>query len=180
MLAFSGPCSTRPGERGRADDVVAGVLRKVHWRFGMRPAIGGTRALLRVALLGCSGMSKVSICVDVADLDAATAFYCEALGCSLEKRQPSHNTLLAGGVTLHLSLKEAGSDPTGAGSSTRSYERHWTPVHLDFDVADVDATVNLVTRFGGTVEAVKRGDWGTAAFCADPFGNGLCLLAIRR
>jgi predicted enzyme related to lactoylglutathione lyase len=124
-------------------------------------------------------MSKVSICVDVADLDAATAFYCEALGCSLEKRKPSHNTLLAGGVTLHLLLKEAGSDPTGAGSFTRSYERHWTPVHLDFDVADVDATVDLVTRFGGTVEAVKRGDWGTMAFCADPFGNGLCLLAIR-
>ena len=68
---------------------------------------------------------------------------------------------------MHLLLKEAGTDATGTGSCTRSYERHWTPVHLDFDVDDVDAAVVEVKRLGGTVEGLKRGEWGAAAFCAD-------------
>jgi predicted enzyme related to lactoylglutathione lyase len=123
-------------------------------------------------------MLKVSICIDVSDLIAATSFYCEALGCSLEKEQPTHNTLSAAGTTLHLLSKGAGSQATLTGTGTRTYERHWTPVHLDFDVDDVDATIAKVERLGGIVEDIKRGDWGTAAFCADPFGNGFCLLRI--
>lgn len=122
---------------------------------------------------------RVSICIDVPDLKGATTFYCDALGCSIDKEQASHNTLSVGGTTLHLSLKEGGTDATGTGSCARSYERHWTPVHLDFDVDDVDAAVVEVKRLGGTVEGLKRGEWGAAAFCADPFGNGFCLLAIR-
>ena len=97
-------------------------------------------------------MLKVSICVDVPDLQAATKFYCEALGCSLEKEQATHNTLSAAGTTLHLSLKEAGSDATNGGSCLRDYERHWTPVHLDFDVTDVEEAAAKVIRLGGSVE----------------------------
>jgi catechol 2,3-dioxygenase-like lactoylglutathione lyase family enzyme len=91
----------------------------------------------------------VSICVDVPDLKAATAFYCDALGCSIDKEQASHNTLFVGGTTLHLMLKEGGTDATGTGSCIRTYERHWTPVHLDFAVDDVDAAVSEVKRLGG-------------------------------
>lgn len=112
-------------------------------------------------------------------MKAATTFYCDALGCSLDKEQASHNTLLVGETKLQLLLKEAGTDATGAGTCTRTYERHWTPVHLDFDVDDVDAAQAEVKRLGGTVERLERGEWGAAAFCADPFGNGFCLLAIR-
>lgn len=123
-------------------------------------------------------MATVSICIDVSDLKTATTFYCEALGCSLEKAQETHNTLSLDSITIHLSLKEAGSPATRTGSSLRSFDRHWTPVHLDFDVQDVDATAAEVERLGGTIEEVKRAEWGAAAFCADPFGNGFCLLAI--
>jgi catechol 2,3-dioxygenase-like lactoylglutathione lyase family enzyme len=121
----------------------------------------------------------VSICIDVPDLKAATTFYCDALGCSLDKEQASHNTLLLAGTKLHLLFKEGGTNATRAGSCARTYERHWTPVHLDFHVDDVDAAVAEVKRLGGTVEDLQRGEWGAAAFCADPFGNGFCLLAIR-
>lgn len=124
-------------------------------------------------------MPKVTICIDVPDLKAATTFYCGALGCSLEKEQASHNTLLVEGATLHLLLKQEGTVATGSGSCTRTYERHWTPVHLDFDVDDVDAAVAVVQRFGGTFEGLERDASGVAAFCADPFGNGFCLLALR-
>lgn len=122
---------------------------------------------------------RVSICIDVPDLSAATTFYCDALGCSVDKEQPSHNTLSAGGVTMHLLRKEAGTAATADGTCHRTYERHWTPVHLDFDVDDLDAAIAVVTRSSGTVESVKRGDWGGVAICADPFGNGFCLVSLR-
>ena len=34
-------------------------------------------------------------------------------------------------------------------------------------------------RAGGTVESVQRGDWGAVAVCADPFGNGFCLVSLK-
>lgn len=124
-------------------------------------------------------MLNVSICIDVSDLSQGTLFYCDALGCSLEKEHGDHNTLSAAGVTIHLSAKAAGSQATPHGA-TRTYERHWTPVHLDFDVEDIDVAVAKVKEAGGVVESIKRGDWGAAAFCSDPFGNGFCLLRITR
>lgn len=124
-------------------------------------------------------MVKLSVCIDVPDLSAGTAFYCDALGCSVDKQQASHSTLSAGGVKMQLLLKEAGTAATGEGSCLRNYERHWTPVHLDFDVDDLDSATALVTRSGGTVESVQRGDWGGMAICADPFGNGFCLVSLQ-
>ena len=99
-------------------------------------------------------MVKVSICIDVPDLSAATAFYRDALGCSVDKQQASHNTLSVEGVTMHLLLKEAGTAATENGTCYRTYERHWTPVHLDFDVDDLDAAMAAVKRSSGTVESV--------------------------
>lgn len=124
-------------------------------------------------------MPSLAICIDVSDLDTATTFYRDALGCSLDKEQASHNTLLVGETKVHLLLKAAGTDATGTGSCMRNYERHWTPVHLDFHVDDVDVAAAQVKRLGGTVERFERGEWGAAAFCADPFGNGFCVMAIR-
>lgn len=123
-------------------------------------------------------MTKVSICIDVPDLSAAAAFYRDALGCSVQKQQASHSTLSAGGVTMQLLLKEAGTAATVDGG-LRSYERHWTPVHLDFAVDDLDEAMAGVKRSGGTVENVQRGNWGGMAICADPFGNGFCLVSLQ-
>lgn len=124
-------------------------------------------------------MVRASICIDVPDLSVATAFYCDALGCSLVKQQASHNTLSAGAVTVQLLLKHAGTDATANGTCHRTYERHWTPVHLDFDVADLDAAIVAVKRSSGTVESLQQGDWGGMAVCADPFGNGFCLVSLK-
>lgn len=124
-------------------------------------------------------MPNVTICIDVPDLGRATAFYCEGLGCSLVKKRDSHNTVSANGAKIHLALKEAGTPATGQEGPVRDYARHWTPIHLDFDVEDIQTAIAAVKRLGGTVEDTKRGDWGAAAFCADPFGNGFCLLALK-
>lgn len=124
-------------------------------------------------------MASVSICIDVSDLPLATRFYCEALGCLIVKTRTSHTTLSAEGVTVQLLLKEAGTEAHTTPGCIRTYERHWTPVHLDFEVSNIDETMSSVERLGGKVEEVKRSDWGAAAFCADPFGNGLCLVTTR-
>ena len=124
-------------------------------------------------------MLRLSICIDVPNLNSATRFYCDALGCVLTEQKATHNTVTVAGTTIHLSLKDPGSSATGTGTCPRTYERHWTPVHLDFYVKDIDSVTGAIERLGGTVENSKKGDWGAAAFCADPFGNGFCLIVVH-
>lgn len=115
---------------------------------------------------------KISITVDVADLLVATKFYTEALGCELKnKNSGDWNVIRVGELDINLLEKAAGT--TAAANQKRSYARHWTPVHFDVGVDDVSATAALVRMHGGTIE----GDV-TPMFapCADPFGNGFCLV----
>jgi predicted enzyme related to lactoylglutathione lyase len=121
-------------------------------------------------------MTTVTICIDVADLDAAAAFYCQALQCSEIGRNPRTVKLAAGDNELYLILRPEGSMPFPAATEGRSFARHWTPVHLDFSVDDVELTTAEITRLGGTVEGRESGDWGSLTRCADPFGNGFCLV----
>lgn len=124
------------------------------------------------------GMPRITVCIDVSNLARATTFYCDALGCTLQATRETHHTLDADGTTVHLSLKAEGTRATPVPGSARTYARHWTPVHVDFDVDDLDAVATKVEHLGGHIEETKRGEWGTAAFCADPFGNGFCLLSL--
>ncbi len=122
-------------------------------------------------------MANVSISIDVPDLKQAVDFYTGALGCQLRPKQPKFNAVVtAGPVELHLLPNEAGSCPHESAEKGRSYERHWTPVHLDFLVDDVPGTVEKVVGSGGTHEGGEKADWGEIAYCADPFGNGFCII----
>ena len=96
-------------------------------------------------------MPTITVCIDVSDLARATAFYCDALGCTLRTTKDTHHTLDADGTTVHLSLKAEGTAATPGPATVRTYARHWTPVHVDFDVEDVDAVAAEVERFGGHV-----------------------------
>lgn len=120
-------------------------------------------------------LHSLSVSIDVPDLERAVTFYVEALSCRL-KRTISENwaVLAAGEVEIHLLEKR--EKTIAAADQRRSYERHWTPVHLDFVVSDVDLASAQIANFGGTVEAVHKGDLADIAHCADPFGNGFCLI----
>ena len=62
----------------------------------------------------------------------------------------------------------------------RDYERHWTPVHLDFVVEDVDAAVRRATDAGAKLERPAESKaWGRIAILSDPFGHGFSLLELR-
>lgn len=77
---------------------------------------------------------------------------------------------------IYLQEKEAGTNPIPSSDIIRNYKRHWTPVHLDFLTENVDEIVEKVLQLGGLHEGGESGDWGTIAYCADPFGNGFCII----
>ena len=119
---------------------------------------------------------KVSVSIDVPDVDKAVMFYTQALGCEGPAEKHGLKTLSAGNVDLYLLDKEEDSCPLPHGGTTRSYGRHWTPIHLDFLIRDVAGTVAKVVELGGSQEGGEKGDWGEIAYCADPFGNGFCII----
>jgi catechol 2,3-dioxygenase-like lactoylglutathione lyase family enzyme len=115
--------------------------------------------------------------VDVDDLDKASAFYCDGLGLKVGRRFEGWLELLGGSSPIYLLPKETGSPISPVSPGTRDYRRHWTPVHLDFVVDDIDAAVARAKAAGATVEQEARDHaYGRLALLADPFGNGFCLL----
>jgi predicted enzyme related to lactoylglutathione lyase len=116
--------------------------------------------------------------LDVDDLDRAVRFYREVFDLRIGRRFGSFGVELLGSTApIYLLVKAADSTPTPSSASRRSYERHWTPVHLDFVVDDVDAAVVRAVAAGAVLEnPVATHAWGKLAAMADPFGHGFCLV----
>ena len=121
---------------------------------------------------------KVLINIDVADLAKAERFYTEAFGLKVGRRFEGGSVeLLGAGTPLYLLENAAGTQPAPVPASPRDYRRHWTPVHIDIAVEDLDAAVARARAAGATLEQdVATHAWGRIATFADPFGNGFCLL----
>lgn len=121
--------------------------------------------------------------IDVPDLEAGVAFYADGLGFEAAGPAAADSfELRAGGVRIDLLERDPGTPavPTdGDGRPARNYDRHWTPVHLDLVVDDVDEAVRRAVAAGATLES-EPDDLGRErlARCVDPFGNGFCLLEL--
>lgn len=115
--------------------------------------------------------------LDVPDITTAEAFYTQAFGLRSGRRLgPGALELLGGPTPLYLLQSDAGSAATDDGD-VRDYERHWTPVHLDWVVADIDAALARAVAAGATLERpVRKRLWGKIAVLSDPFGHGFCLI----
>ncbi|MEI8153068.1 MAG: VOC family protein, partial [Hyphomicrobiales bacterium] len=51
----------------------------------------------------------------------------------------------------------------------RHYDRHWTPVHMDFGVDDIEGAVMRARDAGAKVEAdIESFPWGSLALLSDP------------
>jgi catechol 2,3-dioxygenase-like lactoylglutathione lyase family enzyme len=120
----------------------------------------------------------IRICIDVNDMERAVAFYTEGLGLHCGRRfQSGFVELLGAGSPIDLLLQTEGSRPLPGNVATRSFQRHWTPVHLDFVVDDIDAAVARLLQHGAVLEQpVTDRVWGRIAGLADPFGHGIDLL----
>ncbi len=122
------------------------------------------------------------MCIDVDDLDAGVAFYTRALGLAPGRRVGHEWAELVGApCAIDLLAKPPGTAALPSGTrALRDYERHWTPVHLDVVVDDLDAAVRRAVEAGAKVErAAEPKAWGRIAILADPFGHGFCLLEFR-
>ncbi|MFK7861725.1 MAG: VOC family protein [Granulosicoccus sp.] len=122
-------------------------------------------------------MIKLSVSIDVPDLAKGESFYVEALGCKKVRNQGDSMVVLStDNAEIYLQERATGSVAVKEGEIVRTYERHWTPVHLDFLRSDVNEVVAKVISSGGKHEGGQCGDWGAIAHCVDPFGNGFCII----
>lgn len=115
--------------------------------------------------------------LDVPDLASATAFYAAALGLVPGRRlQGGIQELLGAPVPIYLLERPAGQTSAGP----RRYDRHWTPVHPDYVVPDLDAALAKALAAGARLESgPDTHAWGRIAVCADPFGHGFCLIQFH-
>ena len=117
--------------------------------------------------------------IDVPDLAAAIDFYQRATGLRLLRRlfEGTVAELTGGSMRMLLLEKEDGSRPVPGARLSRNYRRHWTPVHLDFVVQDIEVATERAVAAGARLEGpVQTFVWGRQACLSDPFGHGLCLL----
>ena len=126
-------------------------------------------------------MIPISVNIDVPDLERGVRFYAEAFGLS-KTSEPYPGVAVMGGAGVQFCLleKPAGSQPAPGCDDARRYERHWTPVHVDFHVDDFEAALARAVGAGAAVE--QRFDdprHGPMAMCSDVFGHGFCLLGPR-
>jgi len=120
---------------------------------------------------------KISVSIDVSNLQQAEAFYVEALGCKKVRDQGATMMVISvDNSDIYLQEREPGTNPLKSSKAIRDYERHWTPIHLDFLCDNVDDVVSKVVKLGGKYEGGEEGDWGAIAHCSDPFGNGFCVI----
>jgi len=121
---------------------------------------------------------EVHAYIDVADLERGIAFYCDGLGLAL-KRRLSPSWVELGGANLPIFLLGNRKPTTNLGGTQiqRDFARHWTPVHLDFIVPELDAAVVRLTGLGATLDRpIQLAEYGRMANMADPFGNGFDLI----
>ena len=119
---------------------------------------------------------KLLLNIDVPDVETGLRFYTSAFDLKVGRRFGSGFVELLGWpATVYLLAKDGGT--IGAGGDPRRYSRHWTPVHADILVDDVDTAVERAVAAGAKLEApAKDAAYGRIAMLADPFGHGLCLI----
>ena len=116
--------------------------------------------------------------IDVDDLDKAVRFYQAAFGLKVGRRLGGSGVEMLGGpAPLYLLVKASGTAASSAATPVRRYDRHWTPVHLDFVVEEIESAVQGALAAGAQLEAaISTAKWGKLALMADPFGHGFCFI----
>ena len=114
--------------------------------------------------------------IDVPDLAEAIAFYTQAFGLTVTRRLGAEVAELSGlPARIYLLQKPGGS--IGAAKEPRRYDRHWTPVHIDVVVDDIEAALRRAVAAGAQAETdIRAAAYGKIAVLADPFGHGFCLI----
>ena len=116
--------------------------------------------------------------IDVNDLAAAVTFYCSAFELTVGRRFGTDGVELVGASSaIYLLAKAEGSTPSDFTTQRRSYVRHWSPIHLDFVVPEIESALQRAVSAGARLEKpIQTSEGGRLALLADPFGHGFCLV----
>lgn len=126
-------------------------------------------------------MPRILVNLDVDDIERAVTFYTAALELSVGRRFDSAFVELLGAeAPIYLLQKKRATSPFAGADQGRSYARHWTPLHLDFVVPDLDAALARAVAAGAMLESPpSQHAYGRLALLSDPFGHGFCLLQFQ-
>lgn len=116
--------------------------------------------------------------LDVDDLESAIDFYSSAFDLKVGRRFGTSGVEMLGSSSpIYLLVKASDTPASHTNQQRRTYERHWTPVHLDFVVEEIGAAVQKAISAGAQLEQpVTTHKWGLLALMADPFGHGFCFV----
>ncbi len=121
---------------------------------------------------------KYSVSIDVPRLEDGLRFYRDALGLTeIARPIPTYVILKCGESQIGIMEKSAGTKPAKGSDDIRRYERHWTPVHIDFHVDDFEGVLTRAINAGAKCEQkFEMTGRPPIAFCCDPFGHGFCIV----
>lgn len=121
---------------------------------------------------------RMIVNIDVPDLDAAISFYTAAIGLRRARLLEDDVAELTGGSCPVFLLKQpAGSSPAASITQPRAYTRHWSPVHIDFVVEQLEPAVKRAIDAGATQETgIVSWRGSRCVSFSDPFGHGFCLI----
>ena len=124
---------------------------------------------------------NIIINIDVPDLARGIDFYTRALGLTHTRTLDDDTAELKGASsTIYLLLKPAGTAAVKTPLVSRDFARHWTPVHFDLIVDDVDAAAARAIAAGAKSET-GHVDWRGSRCLSfgDPFGHGFCFIQFE-
>lgn len=126
-------------------------------------------------------MTSLLVNIDVPELERGITFYTTAFGLRLARRFRNGFVELTGaGVPIYLLESAPGSLPFPRATERRHYAAHWTPIHFDVVVADLDAALARALDAGATQESPpSEHAYGRLVLLRDPFGHGVCLLQFN-
>ena len=125
---------------------------------------------------------RMIVNIDVPELGAAISFYTRALELKLARILDDDVAELSGGSSvIYLMAKPSGSLSADSIMEPLRYARHWTPVHLDFVVDELESAAQRALG-AGAVQETAGVEWrGSKCITfSDPFGHGFCLIEFAR
>ncbi len=112
---------------------------------------------------------KFKVCIDVDDIEKAVQFYGQGLGLTVVKHEADWAQVTLDDHTFWIMKTPAGKQ----GEISRDYRRHWTPIHLDFAVDNIEDAIKRAVNAGGKMEGRPK---TSLANLSDPAGNGVDLV----
>lgn len=125
---------------------------------------------------------RILVNIDVPELSPAITFYCAALGLQHTHTLDEDVAELVGASSvIYLLHHPSGSTASSRSSELRCYSRHWTPIHIDFVVDDIQQAIQRALGAGAILES-ECVEWkgSKCVTFSDPFGHGFCLIQFAK